>query len=312
MNSYDLWPKSSVSFINYSNSTSIEDKFFTFWNSGYPVLTSSAKVSIILALKNNQISRGDYVGLQPFISPCVVKSVSTQAMPNYQQNQQNHSTIIYHQYGYLHNAIDCGNLIEDAVDSLCVPGSNLLPLGGRYEIWSLPKILGTSAGSVIWCKNIEDASAIRKLRDSANKNGFMQWTLRILGSKWIEFYYYWEGGELYHNGKLPKIAIGDILKKIESFDRIIEDRIKKLNILKHLVPDELILSRDRLPCLIPLTDLNSTVKSKLFKLGFNLNERHMVVNKNDSRGVIKFFPLPIHQDVPLDVIIQVSKIIKNS
>ena len=94
MSNYSLWPKSSASFINYSNSRSIEDKFSSLWSDAYPVLTSSARISIILALKNNNISRKDYVGLTPFISPCVVKSVSTQAMPSYQDTQNSHSEII--------------------------------------------------------------------------------------------------------------------------------------------------------------------------------------------------------------------------
>ena len=65
MSDYNLWPNASPSFNHYSNSDTVEQKFYELWSSAYPVLTSSARISIILALKNNQISRGDYVGLQP-------------------------------------------------------------------------------------------------------------------------------------------------------------------------------------------------------------------------------------------------------
>ena len=307
MNNYDLWPKSSVSFVNFSKSTYIEDKFFTFWNSGYPVLTSSGRVSIILALKNSKISRKDYVGLTPVISPCVVKSVSTQAMPIYKDTQNSHSEIIYHQYGYLKDAANRENLIEDACDSLCIPNIELFPSGGRYEIWSLPKIFGTSAGSIIWCKNKEDAYSIRKHRDSSNRYNLLQWKLRDFGQKWVNSYYYCEGSELYHSGGLPNIAMGEIYKKINILNGIVEDRLKKMDLLKNLIPKQVNLSKGRLPCLIPLLNLNPKAKLSLKNLGFNLNDRFM---QTKNGRIIQFYPLPIHQDVPIEKLLQVQKVLK--
>jgi putative PLP-dependent aminotransferase (TIGR04422 family) len=306
MNSYDLWPKSSVSFVNCSNSRSIEDKLFTFWNSGYPVLTSSARVSIVLALKNNKISRKDYVDLTSFISPCVVKSVSTQAMPNYENTKNSHSEIIYHQYGYLQDSNRKKNLIEDSVDTLCLPNTELFPSGGRYEIWSLPKIFGTSAGSIIWCKNKEDAETIRQYRDNFTKYDLYQWALRVLGQRWVNFYYYWEGSELYHGGGLPNIAMGDIYKKISNLDNIIEDRLKKIDNFKYLISKEVVLSKGRLPCLIPLLNVNHKAKLKLKDLGFNLSDRYMQISRKKN---VNFFPLPIHQDVPLKRLFMAEKIL---
>jgi putative PLP-dependent aminotransferase (TIGR04422 family) len=308
MSDYNFWPNISASFTNYANSDTVEQKFYELWSSAYPVLTSSARISIILALKNNQISRGDYVGLPPFISPCVVKSVSTQAMPNYQENQKNHSTIIYHQYGYLQDVANCENLIEDAVDSLCMPNTELLPSGGRYEIWSLPKIFGTSAGSIIWCRNKEDANLIRQYRDSNNKHNLLQWALRVFGKKWVNLYYYWEGSELYSNGRLPKIAIGEVNRRIDSLDSIVEDRLKKIDALKHLIPQQVNLSKNRLPCLIPLLQVNSNAKPELKELGFGLSDRHMQALDNE---IIKFFPLPIHQEVPIGKLLQAERIVKS-
>ena len=44
--------------------------------------------------------------------------------------------------------------IDDCVDSLCEIGTELFPTSNDFEIWSLPKILGTTSGAVLWCKRI--------------------------------------------------------------------------------------------------------------------------------------------------------------
>ena len=55
------------------------------------------------------------------------------------------------------------NLIEDSADSLYLQNTELFKGNGKFEIWSLPKILGTFSGGVLLCKNIKDYHEIKNI-----------------------------------------------------------------------------------------------------------------------------------------------------
>ena len=121
------------------------------------------------------------------------------------------------------------NIIEDSVDSLYIPGSELLSQGGVFEIWSLNKILGTTSGGVLWCRNKEDAERIRK-KVTYGPYIIFQWLLRLLSIRIKTLYNYWNAGE---NGYLG-ISIfqsNEIYNKILNWEMLVDDRINKLKML---------------------------------------------------------------------------------
>ena len=205
--------------------------------------------------------------------------------------------LIYHQWGYSHKS-KMKNIIEDSVDSLYFPGSNLLSKGGLFEIWSLNKILGSSSGGVLWCKNKEDAEKIRK-KIKYGPFIFFQWILRLLSLKILRLYKYWNAGE---NGYLG-ISIfqsNEIWNMLKKWNGLIEDRLNKLSKLKEYSFIDDFKINNRLPCVImisPKTPLSLENQSK--EIGIRNFDKDQ---NSNSQKLIQVRPIPIHQDVTIQEI----------
>ena len=167
---YFLWPEGSIKHavtgvLQRSEVSTAERLLTELFPSGYPVLCSSARAAIAMVLEHCGASRPELVAVFPYASHCVLDAISRQATPQTYSREHLRIAIEYHQWGYVQTRrTTTPILIEDAVDTLCVPGEPLFPLAGSYEIWSLPKILGTTSGGVIWCRDESDAEEIRDLR----------------------------------------------------------------------------------------------------------------------------------------------------
>lgn len=144
----------------------IEEKLRGMFPTGYPVLCSSGRAALVIALLESEVSRGDLVGVFPYASHCVLDAVSRVATPLSGPTAVAVALrVVYHQWGFVQETDLSKNTIEDCVDTLCVPGAAIFPGGGRFEIWSLPKIIGTTSGAVLWCRDSETAAKIRCFRD---------------------------------------------------------------------------------------------------------------------------------------------------
>jgi len=309
---YNLWPKPKISIFRSAHYSDAERVVSNRWRSNsYPVLVSSARLGLALILRAKGLGRCDNVDIYPLISPCVSKTISSVSMINNRFPKSNNDwKIIYHQYGFIQKTKYSHKLIEDAVDSLCMPDAKIFPNGGEFEVWSLPKIISSFSGAIIWCKSEDDASKIKFLRDQNKKDKKLSWLLRFIGHYSKNIYYFWEGIEIYRNASLPSFAIGEIIEKIESIDPIIEDRIKKVELMRSFICDNLYLSNDRLPSLIPIFNTCSTNLLKIRKAGFDVSIRNLVMQQAGNVRIKPFIPLPIHQNVPVDLIYELFETIE--
>ena len=188
MKKYFIWPESSFlkAIFNwplFSSSENVESQLFKMFPSGYPVLCSSGRSALYLSLNYLEKKRENLVGVFPYANHCVVDSISRITTPCFGKESKNCDLrIIYHQWGYVQEKKISSTTIDDCVDSLYLKGKDLFPTGGKFEIWSLPKILGTSSGGVLWCKNKIDSEKIKKLRDK-NGSSFFQWILRLIANR---------------------------------------------------------------------------------------------------------------------------------
>ena len=305
-NQHFLWPKTKIrlkNFFGFNSVKKLEKRLGKMFPSAFPVVCSSGRVALFIALKESKLDRKKTLKVFPFASHCVINIVGQITSPNYNNNFIDDSELIYHQWGYSHKT-NMNKLIEDSVDSLYVPGSNLLSQGGHFEIWSLNKILGSSSGGVLWCKNKDDAERIRK-KIKYTPFVFFQWILRIFSLKFLKLYKYWNTAE---NGYLG-ISIfqsNEIWNMLNKWDIIIEDRLKKISRLKeYSIIDDLNLNK-RLPCVInikPETLSSSDYKNQVIGI------RHFDKNRNsNSTELIKVVPVPIHQDVAID---EINQLISN-
>ena len=288
-----LWPKVKVNFWSFFGTCSqnkLELLFQKMFPSGYPVLCSSGRVALYISVNESKLCRDHKLKLFPFASHCVINTISRLTNPvSYQVNASRE--ICYHQWG-ISSSNKNNPIIEDSVDSLYEKNTKLFSLGSNFEIWSLPKILGTSSGGILWCKHESDAIRIRN-KIKRRKKIFTSWIIRLLSLISIKFYEFWEASEYGYKG-LTLLQRNEIYYKVKIWDKLVVDRKEKIKLLinKSIINEQNISGR--LPTCLPiLTDLK---EEKIDRLGFSCGLRHYY----DGEKLIKVFPLPIHQDVTIE------------
>ncbi|HIJ85553.1 MAG TPA: putative PLP-dependent aminotransferase, partial [Magnetococcales bacterium] len=205
--------------------------------------------------------------------------------------------VVYHQWGYVQDGpIPGQTIVEDAVDSFCVPGAQLFRSGGDFEIWSLSKLIGSLGGGVVWCRHMDEAVRLRKIRNSRKSSGF-QWFLRTMKRFYPPALVYWFGVES-GLGPLSRWGTGEVFLLLSQWSEFIADRKEKLALVSRFKPDWLPLLPDRLPCVVPV-EINQITADKLVTLGMESGFRHIErVHPDGNRELVKVFPLPIHQGMP--------------
>ncbi len=287
-----LWPKVKFnfsSFFGFNRIDNTEKELHKMFPSGYPVLCSSGRVALYIAINESNLDRSKKINLYPYASHCVLNTIGRLTNPNPYMSE-NQIDIIYHQWGVTFN---CNHkpLIEDSVDSLYERNTPLFQGGAKFEIWSLPKILGTTSGGILWCKKEKDAILIRSKIN--NKKGIIfSWILRLLSYKFSLFYSLWEGTEKGYKG-LSRLQINEIFSQIKLWDKVVENRKEKLDIFKkYSILNDNNLG-GRLPSCLPVK--TNISENKLDGFGFSTGIRHFLTETT----LEKVFPLPIHQDVSI-------------
>lgn len=300
INNYFLWPESKIvngliSCWKLIPTERVENKLAGMFPSGYPVLCSSGRSALYLALSASGTSRKSFVGVFPYASHCVLDSISRIATPSTGSTANSAALrVVYHQWGYVQELSLAPDSIEDCVDTLCIPGTELFPGGGNFEIWSLPKILGTTSGGILWCKNPEKALQVKKLRDKQGSS-FFQWILRLLSKNSTSIYNYWQGAESV-TGRPSLFQTGEILSAISQWDNLVLDRKKKLDLVWPLALKGLEKPIQRLPTVVPVE--SEIEETTLHQLGVSSGYRMFEIIKDDgSHRIIKVLPLPVFQDV---------------
>lgn len=314
MKKYFIWPESS--FLNailnwplFSSSKKIESQLFRMFPSGYPVLCSSGRSALYLSLNHLEKKRGDLVGVFPYASHCVIDSMSRITTPCFGEESKNCDLrIIYHQWGYVQEKDVKNDTIDDCVDSLYHIGKKLFPSGSEFEIWSLPKILGTSSGGVLWCKNKQDSIKIKQLRNQ-NGNSFFQWILRLVSKKIPFFHHYWNGAEPVA-GKPSSFQCAEIFLAINKWDKILNDRLEKFNLLWEFSIDGIKKPTDRIPCVIPVKSTKPLLD--FIENNFSSGPRMMeIIQANKLSTYVQVIPIPVHQDVDLNWLKSLKNFLKS-
>jgi len=299
---YFIWPKSAsfkalISVYHFPSVRLIESLLQEMFPSGYPVLCSSGRSALTLALISSEASRSDLVGVFPYAGHCVLDAISRITTPLAGPTAINAVLrIVYHQWGYVQEKRLPQNTIEDCVDTLCVPGAKLFPGGGLFEIWSLPKIIGVTSGGVLWCKDENTAVQLRNLRDS-RPGGLCQWLLRLLTLYVKRAYLYWHAEEC-NGGNVSLFQTGEILMAIRKWPHFVSKRISYINKVWPFAVDGLLKPVDRLPSVVPISVITSKLATEATMAGIISGYRMFeFVDDVGNRKIHKVLPIPIHQDV---------------
>lgn len=297
MNKHFIWPIHSIrssifSLKNIVSESKLEEDLINLYPTGYPVLTSSGRSAIGLILSFFNLNRKNSIGLFPYASHCVIDSVSRICNPilgNVALNEE--YRIVYHQWGFVQEFNLNEFCIEDCVDTLCEPGTDLFPGGSSFEIWSLSKIFGISGGGIIWCKNFESSKEIKKIRDNSNYNSEIQSLLKIFSVFSPPLLTYWEGPEASH-GKLSFFNLGEINSSIQNIDFYLDDKKRKLGILKKYSYNLSGLIDGRYPSIFPSDIIPSERKFLKWNLSARLRNFSYRVGEEFISKII--FPVPLH------------------
>ena len=299
-----LWPKPNIRrtftcSVNYVSVEEIEEKLANMFPVGFPVLFSSGRAALYHSLLYSGLRREDRVGVFPFASHCILDAVSRITTPT-QIGRDARLNVVFQQWGYIQYRDISSCDIEDCVDSLVVPGGKLFPGGGAFEIWSLPKILGTSGGGILWCRSCEAANGLRRIRGK-NAGASLLWGLRLLGMYSSLLHACWQGAEP-PVGRPTRLQTGELMAAIDSWQEVVTDRRRKLALVRSLAPKWLSFAVDRLPCVVPIL-LNQSCDGEALarKAGISSGQRMIERKWRGGNGeLVRVLPLPIHQDVSVD------------
>lgn len=119
------------------------------------VLMPSGRSALAAVFEYLKLTRGDSVFAPRWTSSCVWSVIGRLANPTIALRPGTACVLAVHKWGYRHRAaVPRGaEIIEDSVDSSFTDGRDLFPTGGRFEIISLPKVLGSYSGGLVLCED---------------------------------------------------------------------------------------------------------------------------------------------------------------
>lgn len=297
----EYWPKPKSPRIRDFASTvtaeMVEAKLNGLFRGGYAVLTTSGRAAIALALNILEVSRSDYVQTFPYASSCVLNTISRQATPTrFDFNNYDDVVLAYHQWGWFSNNIPRGRaLIEDCVDTLCAPGSQLFQLGGSFEIWSAPKVFGSNFGGVLWCARYSD---FKKAKSILNEHGvdILNPILRRLGMHSETAYKVWEAREATQAAPSNLVA-SEVLAGIENIHTLIHHKKDLLEFIEKSCLFDFNIVNGRYPSMIPFS--YSVSETEIVNEKFSHLIRHYTNQNSLSKRFPKVLCLPIHHQVDI-------------
>ena len=194
------------------------EKFF----GGFPVVFSSGRGAMKLIVQEFWTSKE--IPIFQYASQCVVEAIQAAAVTPYSRTDFT-SEIIYNQWGELDMGCEKTPFIEDSCDTFLPEGSSVLQHGAQFEIWSLPKILHSRFGAIVWCRNNEHAKFLRKTRDISKRGVIKKQILRNFrnSSKWN--YKTWQTSE-FKTYKLSKFEYGTLLRDVSEWGKLYDERLK--------------------------------------------------------------------------------------
>lgn len=293
------WPISKSAFFSNKKkfkspfkNISIIEKFFEK-EFGHPViLFPSARSCIGAILEFEKINRSHEVYVNKWVSNCIFNAIGYFSNPTV--NYKNQKIILTNNSWGLIQKIKIkknfrGIIIDDSCDSIILDKRNLFPNNSKYEIFSLPKILGSISGGLVISKSKKFYSFCKN-RQKKNKNlGLTQSYLKFneVNNKVDYDYRYNEVINSYfeYNGVL------DIKKKLDFYNKNKNIIVKRFNILGKYFNYK--ISKNRVG---PVALFYFKKKNYLQKLNRIFMFRHRIIDykKNLAKNFLIF---PLHYKI---------------
>jgi putative PLP-dependent aminotransferase (TIGR04422 family) len=253
-----MWPRPRLpSWLDmtarHASAERIEAQLDRLFPAAHAVLFSSARAGLARTLQLLALRRPDLLWVPPFSSHCVFEAVALSCTPTTLQAgaEAAAAALVYHQWGHVHREAFASGvpIIEDAVDTLLVPGTSPFATRANFALWSLPKVLATYGGGVVFCRRASDAEALRGLR-AARRSSWRQARLRHRAARDPLASAWWNGAEAQQGGLVAPLR-GQVLRQLEALPALVDDRCA---VLQALFPEQArgFVASGRLPSNVPL------------------------------------------------------------
>ena len=236
------WPSPYTNYkiYNYSLSESKNYDYFreieTFFEDKFncdAILTPSGRTAIAMVIRFKQINRSHSVYITKWSSHCMFNTIGAFTNTTVDFVGTPDMIVINHKWGQpvlLKNEYRDSVLIEDSVDSIFLTPEALFPNNADFEIISLPKIIGSYSGGIIFSKDKNFTEYVRNLQKENLGLAKHQSRLKCIPPQDIKNFETW----LYHeawNTSHDANSLTNILNKLSFYEdnkRIITQRLELL------------------------------------------------------------------------------------
>jgi putative PLP-dependent aminotransferase (TIGR04422 family) len=215
-------PKKYKPSLYTSTPAKIETLLMEKFLGGFPVVLSSGRGAIKLIVQEFWSEKE--ISIFQYASQCVVQAVQAAGVTPYSRTNFT-SELTHNQWGQLDLGCKKPPFIEDSCDTFLPEGASVLRLGAQFEIWSLPKILHSRFGAIVWCRNHDDAKILRQTRDTAKQWSLTKQIFRNTRNLSNWNYAKWQIIE-FRTPQLSKYEYGSIFKDISEWGNKFNERQK--------------------------------------------------------------------------------------
>jgi putative PLP-dependent aminotransferase (TIGR04422 family) len=159
------WPSPYTNFQGYDSTLpenkndALTRKIESFFEDKFNVnaiLTPSARAAIGLIIRYKGINRSHKVFVSKWSSHCMFNTIGAFSNPTVDFVGNPDVILVNHKWGYpvfLKNKYENSLLLEDSVDSIFLSPKALFPNNSEFEFISLPKIIGSYSGGIVFSKD---------------------------------------------------------------------------------------------------------------------------------------------------------------
>lgn len=257
------------------------------------LLLPSARAGISSILEFSSASRDHLIFAPMYTSYCVWDSICRFSNPTIKFNNEVKFAITVNKWGYVSQLMKSSDivLIEDSVDSLVTEPSAIFPLGGDFEIFSLPKLIASQSGGVVLSKNENYINWIKETRFQDKELILTQSLLKYKKIKGELAKH--ESPEIHEskNRGLDLYGLENIISALPNFkinQAKIKERLQIMTNLKRFEKPK--FNYSRLPCVFPLNQLFFDIKKpELFM------QRYFDFNQSlNSPDFSRCWVMPLH------------------
>jgi putative PLP-dependent aminotransferase (TIGR04422 family) len=269
----------------------IENFFKKKYNSKYCVLTSSARVGLILVLKFKKFDRSKIVNVPKWSSHCIYDAIGSITNISCQKNFRQDCTIIFHQLGRTFKFKSDNIIIDDSADSL--PNENFIPYinSNFVEIISIPKIIGSFCGGLILTNSKNLYNFTKNLQKNylelSRQQSYKKFICILKEKKNFEWHY--KESQNYSVDENTILNVYDNLKNFDLNKKLINERknkyfnIKKISLDKYRIGPCLIINyKKKNDHLLEVRRLNNSNSRNIEKFSkFNVLPLHFTITDNE-------------------------------